>query len=171
MQNHTIEIVTATEADLLDIAELAGVVWRAHYPGIIAPAQIDYMLARMYSLATLRAEVTSGGIRYDRLLADGKLIGFAACGPTETRDVMKLHKLYLHPAWQGRGLGSRLLAHCERGAGKAGATRLILAVNKRNAKAMAAYRRNGFTLRESVTTDIGGGFVMDDFILEKNLGS
>jgi hypothetical protein len=45
----------------------------------------------------------------------------------------------------------------------------MLTVNKRNAKAMAAYQRNGFTLTESVVVDIGGGFVMDDYVMTKEL--
>ena len=62
------EICRTTEADLPAIAELAGVIWRACYPGIISHAQIDYMLARMYALDTMREEIHSQGIRYDRLL-------------------------------------------------------------------------------------------------------
>ena len=50
-----------------------------------------------------------------------------------------------------------------------GARRIILAVNKRNLKAVNAYRRNGFAVVESVVTDFGNGFVMNDFIMAKNL--
>ncbi len=50
-----------------------------------------------------------------------------------------------------------------------GARRLILSVNKRNIRAIAAYRRNGFIIAESVVTDIGGGFVMDDYVMTKEL--
>ena len=163
------EIIRATEAGLPAISELAGVIWRACYPGIITSEQIDYMLARMYSLDVLRDEIRSQGIRYDRLLLDGELAGFASYGPTSEPGVMKLHKLYLLPELHGRGLGSRLLQHVE-GEVRAGAgRRLILSVNKRNAKAIAAYQRNGFRIVESVVTDIGGGFVMDDYIMAKEL--
>jgi GNAT superfamily N-acetyltransferase len=127
------------------------------------------MLALMYALNTMREEIQSQGICYDRLLAGNDLVGFASYGPTEQTAVFKLHKIYLHPDWQGRGLGSRLLQHCEREVRAAGAHRLILSVNKRNAKAIAAYQRNGFVIVESVVTDIGGGFVMDDFIMAKEL--
>jgi ribosomal protein S18 acetylase RimI-like enzyme len=51
----------------------------------------------------------------------------------------------------------------------AGCTTLILAVNKRNEKAIAAYRKQGFAVRDSVCVDIGNGFVMDDFIMAKPL--
>ena len=84
---------------------------------------------------------------------------------------MKLHKLYLLPELHGRGLGSRLLQHCEREVRAGGARRLILSVNKRNAQAIAAYKRNGFVIAESVVTDIGGGFVMDDYIMAKSIQS
>ncbi|MGD0744367.1 MAG: GNAT family N-acetyltransferase [Verrucomicrobiota bacterium] len=163
------EIVRATEADLPLISKLAGVIWRACYPGIITHAQIDYMLARMYALGVLRDEIRSQGIRYDCLLMEDKLTGFASYGPTAEPGVMKLHKLYLLPELHGSGLGSRLLQHVEREVRAGGARRLVLAVNKRNAKAIAAYQRNGFVVADSVVTNIGGGFVMDDYIMAKDM--
>jgi len=152
---------------LPEIAELAGVIWRLHYPGIISTAQIDYMLAKMYALETLREEIRLRFIRYERLLVGEELAGFASHGPTDQPKVFKLHKIYLHPAWQGQGLGSLLLRHCEHEVAKLGADRLALTVNKRNAKAIAAYQRNGFAITDSVVVNIGGGFVMDDYVMEK----
>jgi ribosomal protein S18 acetylase RimI-like enzyme len=99
------------------------------------------------------------------------LAGFAAHGPAEQPKHFKLYKIYLHPAWQGRGLGSLLLRHCEREVCKLGAERLLLTVNKRNAKAIAAYQRNGFAIKESIVMDIGRGFVMDDYVMAKDLKS
>jgi GNAT superfamily N-acetyltransferase len=187
-----VKIISAAETDFPAIAELAAVIWRACYPGIISHAQIDYMLARMYALDTMREEIQSQGIRYKLLFVGGKPAGFASYGPTEETagfdpissstvgtprcgvrtapravPTFKLHKLYLLPELQGRGLGSRLLQHCEQEVRAAGARRLILSVNKRNAKAIAVYQRNGFVIAESVVTDIGGGFVMDDYIMAK----
>ncbi|MEO8488040.1 MAG: hypothetical protein ABI585_17060, partial [Betaproteobacteria bacterium] len=46
---------------------------------------------------------------------------------------------------------------------------LVLNVNKRNAKAIAAYRACGLATREDVVVDIGGGFVMDDYVMAKPL--
>ena len=59
------QIVRVQEEHLPAISELAGVIWRACYPGIITHEQIDYMLARMYALDVLRDEIRSQGIRYD----------------------------------------------------------------------------------------------------------
>jgi GNAT superfamily N-acetyltransferase len=151
------EILPAEEEHLPALAELAGVIWRACYPDLISPEQIEFMLERMYAPDTLRAEIHSRGIHFYRLLVAGRFSGFASIGPTDAASVMKLHKLYLRPE------------HCEAEARRLGAGRLILAVNKRNARALAAYQRNGFSMVESVVTDIGAGFVMDDFIMAKNL--
>jgi len=169
IQLDAIRIIPTTEEHLPAISELAGVIWRACYPGIITPEQIDYMLAQMYALDVLREEIRTQGIRYDVLIAGGKPAGFTSWGPASKPGVMKLHKLYLLPERHGCGLGSLLLQHCEREAGTSGARRLILCVNKRNAKAIAAYQRNGFTVVESVVTDIGNGFVMDDYVMAKDL--
>ena len=165
----TPQILPAGEEHLPAIAELAGVIWRACYPDIISHAQIDYMLTRMYSLEVLCDEIRSQGIRYERMLVDGELAGFASWGPTAETGVVKLHKIYLLADWHGRGLGRQLLQHVVVQVRAAGAHRLILSVNKRNGKAIAAYRRNGFVITESVVTDIGGGFVMDDYIMAKDL--
>ncbi len=165
------QIIRVAAADLPAIAKLAGVIWRACYPGIITHEQIDYMLARMYSLEMLRAEICSQGIRYDQLLVDGKPSGFASYGPASEPGVMKLHKLYLLPEMHGCGLGSRLLQHVEREVRAGAGCRLILSVNKRNARAIIAYQRNGFVIVNSVVTDIGGGFVMDDYIMAKDLSA
>jgi ribosomal protein S18 acetylase RimI-like enzyme len=164
----SVTILPATEEDLPAIEQLAGVIWRAVYPEIISSEQIDYMLARMYSPEVLRRELQSG-IRFVRLLAGNELAGFASFGPTDEEQVMKLHKLYLHPRFHGRGLGSRLLQHCEQEIRRLGARRLVLNVNRRNARAIAAYQRNNFRIVETVLADIGNGFVMDDYIMAKDL--
>jgi diamine N-acetyltransferase len=153
---------------LAAIAVLAAIIWRAHYPGIISNEQIGYMLSRMYDVEVMRKELKNG-IAYDRLLINRELCGFASYGPTPNNDELKLHKLYVHPDCQRRGYGARLLNRVESVARERGLASVVLTVNKRNAKAIAAYRKNGFTIRESIVTDIGGGFVMDDYVMVKSL--
>jgi ribosomal protein S18 acetylase RimI-like enzyme len=164
-----VTILPASEENLTAIAKLAGVIWRSHYPGIISAEQIEYMLGKMYSLETLREDIRARGICYERLLVGNEFAGFAAYGPADQPKLFKLHKIYLHPDSQGKGFGSLLLRHCEREVSKLGADRLMLTVNKRNAKAIAAYERNGFAITDSIVMDIGGGFVMDDYVMIKEL--
>jgi diamine N-acetyltransferase len=163
-----ISIERAREEHLSEIIVLAGLVWRACYPGIISPAQIQYMLARMYDLDALRAEIASG-ITFERALVNGELCGFSSVGPTARAGEIQLHKLYVRPDRQRHGIGGALLNSCEQPARASGADELVLNVNKRNERAIAAYRKHGFTVRESVVLDIGNGFVMDDYVMAKPL--
>ena len=49
------------------------------------------------------------------------------------------------------------------------AERIWLTVNKHNDGSIAAYRRFGFRTVREETTEIGCGYVMDDYIMEKEL--
>jgi len=167
-RSFTLTIEPAREEHLAEVAALARVVWQTHYPSIISPEQIEYMLARGYDLKNLQAELASG-IHFKRAIAAGELRGFSSFGPGPATGEMKLHKLYVHPEWQRRGIAAALLDSCEADAHRDGATELVLNVNKRNEVAIAAYSRHGFTIRDSVTNDIGGGFVMDDYVMAKPL--
>jgi ribosomal protein S18 acetylase RimI-like enzyme len=156
-----VRILPADPEHAAEIARLAAIVWRVHYPGIISHEQIDYMLAKMYDLEVLRREMAEG-ISYLRALEGNQLLGFASYGPAERE--IKLHKLYVDPSQQRRGIGSALIEHVE--AANSGRT-LVLTVNKRNRQAIAAYQKHGFLIRESIVVDIGGGFVMDDYVMAK----
>jgi diamine N-acetyltransferase len=163
-----VRIIRAQPEHLPAISRLAEIVWRRHYPGIISAAQIDYMLARMYDPALLRKELDNGVV-YNCLFADAELAGYSAHSPIGNE--MKLHKLYVHPEQQRKGFGSALLSEVERDTRAKGFATLILAVNKANHQAIAAYRKAGFIVRESVVVDIGGGFVMDDYVMEKKMAA
>lgn len=164
----TTAILPASRDDLPTIAALAGVIWRAVYPGIITREQIEYMLARMYEVGELERQVGQGTV-FLRLLVAEKLIGFAAHSPTTNPAERKLDKLYIHPDHQRHGHGSRMLHYVVEAARALGCTTLMLTVNKRNTKAIAAYEKNGFVIRGSIVTEIGGGFVMDDYVMMKEI--
>ena len=166
-----LHIVPLTSADIEAVARLARIVWQDAYPGIITQAQIDYMLAQRYAAARLHEELATPGLWWDQARLDGRLAGFAATQLTDMPGEMKLDKLYVDPALQRAGVGGALIAHVAARARTEGCDLLILAVNKRNVRAIGAYRKHGFAVRESVRVDIGGGFAMDDFIMVKSLNS
>jgi len=162
-----LRIAPLAEGDIDAVIALAGVIWRQHYPGIISMEQIDYMLAQRYTPAVIRAQMQSGSAWWDQALLGGRMIGFAQYelhGRT-----MKLDKLYLHQAFQRRGYGGQMLAHVEEAARRRGAAAVRLNVNKHNTKSIAAYRKSGYAVAETVVIDIGGGYVMDDYVMQKQL--
>lgn len=170
MSRPPLTITPVDVEDLPRLSALAGEIWRTSYPGIISVDQIEYMLTMMYDVDVMRRDIEDG-IRYDvAAVDDGQWIGFAAYGPTTpTTGEIKLHKLYLRKEYQGAGLGHAMLQHVMSEAAAAGYNRITLNVNKGNVKAIRAYERTGFTVDASVVVDIGGGYVMDDYVMTRSL--
>jgi ribosomal protein S18 acetylase RimI-like enzyme len=159
-------IAPLADDDIDALCALARDVWRAHYPAIIGTAQTEYMLDQRYVPSLIREELARG-VWWDTLAEDGTLLAFASSLPWEMPGTVKLDKLYVHPQHQRMGYGGALLEHtCERAA-RLGFSKVLLAVNKHNTKAINAYRKHGFEIAEAIVKDIGGGFVMDDYIMEK----
>ena len=149
------------------LVALACEIWRAHYPAIIGGAQIEYMLAQRYDPRVVREELGRDGIWWDKLMAGGEMAGFASYFLTGIAGEMKLDKLYVHPRRQRHGYGGRMIARACEVAQAQRCTRLVLAVNKGNRGAIDAYLKHGFRVESAVVKDIGGGFVMDDYIMVK----
>jgi ribosomal protein S18 acetylase RimI-like enzyme len=161
------QIEPVTEADVERLAALAREIWLAHYPAIISNAQIEYMLAQRYEPRVVRAELGQDGIWWDKLVVEAGMVGFASYFLTGAHGEMKLDKLYVHPTHQHHGHGGRMIARACAVAREQGCDRVVLAVNKSNREAIAAYWKHGFQVTDAVVKDIGGGFVMDDYILVK----
>ena len=170
-QPDRIDIIGATEGDLDAVAELARGIWRKHYPGIITPEQIEYMLERGYARAALRRFITESGAGLDLARVGEHLAGFSAYHRGDDPGEIKLDKLYVHQDFRRQGIGHRLIESAAAAARAQHRATLVLNVNKNNAQAIRAYARNGFVVREAVVVDIGGGFVMDDYLMAKRLGS
>lgn len=157
-----------TERSLPRVADLAESIWWRCYPPIIGAEQVHYMLGRGYALPSLRRELRDGS-RYFLLRAGARSVGFFAWRPHD--DEAFLDKLYLEPAFQGLGLGQCLLAEVVRQAERSGLRGVSLRVNRHNAPAIRAYRRAGFSVRGTDCKPIGGGFVMDDYLMWRPIGA
>ncbi len=122
------------------------------------------MLEWMYSAAEIRRQWIAG-VDWQLVEADGIPVGYLALTWEPGNRDLELNKLYLDPAFHGQGMGQQMLGFVKERARTLGASRVQLRVNKANATALAAYRRAGFTIAESLREDIGNGFVMDDYLM------
>ena len=162
-----LRIAPLAEGEIATVIDLAGVIWRHHYPGIVSMEQIDYMLAQRYTPVLMRAQMQSGNAWWDKAVLDGRIMGFAQYEQCERS--MKLDKLYVHQDYQRQGYGGRMLAHVEEEARRRGLSAVRLNVSKHNLKSIAAYRKSAYAVVDTVVADIGRGFVMDDYVMEKKL--
>ena len=158
-----------TEADFAIVADLGTTIWREHYSKIISMAQIDYMLTGRYAPDKLRAYLNATDRWLEVLRVAGKPSGYCSYALSDAPGELKLEQLYLLAECRGKGLGRYLLEHVEARARELGRNVLMLTVNKNNADSIAVYRKSGFTVREEAVFDIGNGFVMDDYVMEKRL--
>jgi diamine N-acetyltransferase len=164
-----IQLDPVTDADFDTVAQLADTIWHAHYASMISMAQIDYMLAGRYVPVRLRHYICSDTHWMWVLRVDGAAAGYCSCSLDDDADAMKLEQLYLLREHTGKGLGGRMLRHVEAKAVALGRTRLYLTVNKGNIDSIAIYGKSGFVVREEAVFDIGNGYVMDDYVMEKRL--
>jgi len=165
MAENPARIAPLGSEDVERLAALAREIWYAHYPAIIGTAQIEYMLGQRYGPDVVREELRREGLWWSKLMVGEEMAGFASYFLTGAAGEMKIDKLYVHPRHQRRGYGGIMIEHIREVARARGCGRLVLAVNKHNSTAIAAYLKHGFHIAESVVKDIGDGFVMDDYVM------
>ena len=157
------EIRKAGTEDITLIIELAMQVWPQTYIPIVGSEQVVYMLDRFYAPDALKSQVAQGHcfiICYDNELP----VAFASWSEIEPR-VYKLHKLYIIPGQQGKGIGGVMINYIVDEIRKKDATFLCLNVNRYNNSAMAFYEKNGFRHVTDEDIDIGNGYFMNDHVL------
>jgi len=157
----------ASPADIAVVANLAREIWVEHYVPIIGRAQVDYMLDRVQSESAIAQQINEGQEYY--LISRDAPAGYFAVLPEQSSRSMFLSKIYVRKGLRGRGLGKAAVEFIE-GLCRARSLRTLwLTVNRNNSASIAWYERMGFRNAGPVVKDIGGGFVMDDYRMEKNI--
>lgn len=154
--------------ELREVAELANSIWHECFVDIISDGQIDYMVNKFQSLRAMCDQIDLQGYSYFAVRDDGELCGYIGVKPEED-DRFFLSKLYLRSDKRGRGIATMMLNRVFEEARAAGKKRVYLTVNKYNSHAIDVYRNVGFRQVDSVITDIGSQYVMDDYIFEYTL--
>jgi ribosomal protein S18 acetylase RimI-like enzyme len=158
-------IVAVNEKNMIEVvADLAAEIWTEHYTPIIGSEQVEYMLDKFQSYHAISKQVAGNFLYY--LIKDAdQYVGYFAVEPKES--VLFLSKIYVRSSHRGTGLAKDALVFIEELARKKGLKKISLTVNKNNTAAIAIYHKLGFTTTAPIVKDIGNGFVMDDFLLEK----
>ena len=156
----------STEYQIEIVETLAREIWTEHYVPIIGKEQVDYMLASFQSRQAIREQIRTG-IAYYLIREDDAHIGYMAVQP-KGRELF-LSKIYVKLSRRGLGYGKKAVQFAEKVAKELNLDKIALTVNKNNVNSIKAYEKIGFKNTGSVVQDIGNGFVMDDYIMEKTL--
>jgi len=156
-----------TRENIEAAAELASEIWHEYFISIITVEQIEYMLDKFQSVHAMTDQIERQGYEYYFMQADGHNVGYIGIKPEGTK--LLLSKFYLLKAHRGQGYASQAMSFLEELCRQRKLGAIWLTVNRHNASTIAVYEKKGFrTVREQVA-DIGGGYVMDDYIMEKEI--
>lgn len=165
-----LKIFEATIDNIYDIQEIAKESWPKTFASILSSEQIVYMMNWMYSTESLTEQFAENN-RYFLVESDENLLGFMAIESNCYQSGRtKIHKAYILPSAQRKGVGRALFDMAASEAIKSGDKAIFLNVNKNNQQAIAFYKKYGMKNIKAEVIDIGNGFVMDDYIFEKILG-
>jgi ribosomal protein S18 acetylase RimI-like enzyme len=155
--------------DIPLIRELTFKIWPVTYSPILSREQIDYMLEMMYNPASLEQQMLEQGHRFVIAYESSQPAGFASFSRKDTDNAAyKLHKIYVLPGLQGKGVGKKLIDHIIQSILPAGAKTLELNVNRHNT-AKTFYEKQGFKIVRTEDISIGNGYFMNDYVMEKKL--
>ena len=170
MNNHLpsseLLIRPASFNDIETIQEIAGKTWPATYEPLLGKKQVEYMLGLLYSKPALEEQMKNKHYFF-LAIENFAPIGFASFSCIE-EGVYKLQKLYVLPGVQKTGAGKKLLNTVETVAKSMGGNKLQLNVNRKN-KALTFYEKMNFTIIKEEDIDIGQGYFMNDYVMEKQL--
>jgi GNAT superfamily N-acetyltransferase len=160
-----------TPEQLATVAALAEEIWYEFYVPLIGRAQVDYMVGKFQNVAAMQSQIAQGYEYFLVQQADtgGAVRDIGYCAVQEqSGGALFLSKFYLHKSARGAGTGRKCMEFIEGLARRRGLSLLWLTVNKGN-PSVQAYQRLGFRIAADLVMDIGGGFVMDDYRMEKAL--
>ena len=160
------EICTLTPERYETFSSFAGSVFVDYYTSLIGKKQAEYMVSLFLSPEAIK-ELCAKGAIFRILQEDGRMLGF--CEYLREEDRVFLSKLYVRKEERHRGLGKILYEDCVRYTKEIGLNKIYLTVNKYNTPSYEIYLHLGFKVIEAVVNDIGNGYVMDDYIMEKEL--
>lgn len=186
-----LEFVQVKTVDELEyLARIARDIWMDYWPPIIGKDQTEYMVERFQTVEAIRNDIEHHGYRYWLLFDDeGLCVGYTG-GATEIatgddeQDACIIHnkvvherwerrffisKIYLFPEHRGKHYSSEILGFYSELCANEGLDSMYLTVNVNNELGVRAYLGNGFEIVDKHASPIGKGFVMDDYIMAKEI--
>ena len=146
------------------LADLASEIWHEYWVEILSPAQIDYMVEKFQSGHAIKNQIKNENYKYYFITVNGINAGYF--GVSFKKDCLFLSKLYIKKDFRHSGIGTKAFEKIKEIAVQNNYKSIQLTVNKYNKNTINAYNKWGFKTIDSVVSDIGGGFVMDDYIME-----
>ena len=149
---------------IAQVSRLARDIWQEHYIPIIGSNQVSYMLEKFQSVDAIEQQINEG-YRYYIIFNDQVEAGYFSV--KDKAETLFLSKLYVLKSLRGKGIGKQGIEFIKSTFSN---SVIQLTVNKNNSDSIAFYKNVGFKIVDDMVTDIGSGFVMDDYVMEMGNG-
>lgn len=160
-------IKATTDEDIQQIADTAEIIWNEHFVPIIGQEQVNYMVDKFQSFHALKDQIENQGYEYYKDMLDGKIVGYI--GIHDEGDRLFLSKLYLLKEARGKHIATQGIEFLKEICKERNLPAIYLTCNKYNSNTLAVYDHLGFKTIAEDETDIGSGFIMDDYIMQLDL--
>jgi len=165
-----IEYKKASIKDISKIQDVAKKTWPNTFGELMASEQIEYMLDNIYSYDALEEQIERLNQQFILIYYKSELCGFSSYELNYKKQAqLMIHKVYLLPNSQGKGIGKSLFNYLENIATAHALKKLMLKVFYKNTNAIGFYLKKNFVNQGIEITDIGNGYKIKDNVMVKTL--
>jgi ribosomal protein S18 acetylase RimI-like enzyme len=168
----TIHIRSATAGDNVLLAELGARTFADTFAAQNTPENMAAYLAASFSPAKQAAELAEPGSVFLVAEVEGAPVGYARLreGPPlpgiSGERPIEIVRIYAAKAWIGQGVGAALMQACLAEAGRRGRDMIWLDVWEENPRAIAFYRKWGFTVVGTNAFQLGDD-LQNDLLMQR----
>lgn len=161
-------IPVVNEELVLSVSAMADEIWHEHYDKLIGSEQVDYMVEKFLSPDALCEQINDGA-EYFLISHLYTFAGFAGVVENKEDKSLFLSKLYIHEESRGKHISTEMINKFVELAKLRGLDKIWLTCNRNNTRTIDIYKHFGFEIVREECTDIGNGYVMDDYIMEMKI--
>lgn len=166
--NRKIDFVQVTNPDhVTKVVDLADEIWRECYKDLLSHDQIEYMVDGYQSGNTVTKRMINEGFDYYLLNNGNNVIGFISVMKDE--DTLAISNVYLLKDYRDKGYIDLLIKKISKKCIGTSISKVEITVNKLNKEVIEIFNKYEFVKKDSYIQDIGDGYTIDNYILEKKI--
>ena len=150
-----------------EISKLAEEIWFDCYISIYSPQQIAYMLEKSVSDKNITFQVKYDHYYYYIIQYDNINVGYVSF--KFMQNSMFLNNIYIKKLYRGKGIALYTINFLTDVCNAKEQKSIWLTVNINSRDTIAKYLSMGFKTMRSQKVNIGNGYIIDEFIMQKEL--
>lgn len=166
--NYKVDFLQVANPDhVTKVVDMADIIWRECYKGILSDEQIEYMVDKYQSDNVVTKKMINEGYEYYLINNGSAVIGFVSFLRDGSR--LLLTNLYILEEYREKGYCELVIDKVIKNCKDTDIDRVRVTLNKLNEEGIKIYTNLGFSKIEEDVQDIGNGFVIDNYLMEKQI--